>query len=107
MSYQRKVDHIIRGHKAKIYADGFIEGVRYARNQVVEFLEAHMAYGNILTNEEIVKELQYWKILDDEQLKGLSDGEVASIYSMDQSEDLCQDCFGADLCIVCERVVRG
>ena len=107
MKSQKKIDKIITNYRQSIYARGYIEGVRYAREQVVEFLESHQAYGDILTVDEIIKELNYWKVLDTEQLRGLSDGQVASIYSMGQSEDLCQDCFGADLCIVCERVVRG
>jgi hypothetical protein len=107
MMSQKKIDKVIKNYRSSIYAKGYIEGVRYAREQVVEFLEAHSAHGDILTIEEIIKELNYWSILDTEQLKGLADGEVASIYRMDQGEDLCQDCFGADLCIVCERVVRG
>lgn len=107
MMSQKKIDKVIKNYRNSIYAKGYIEGVRYAREQVVEFLEAHSAHGDILTIEEIIKELNYWAILDTEQLKGLADGEVASIYRMDQGEDLCQDCFGADLCIVCERVVRG
>ncbi|MFN7318687.1 MAG: hypothetical protein ACK5S6_04155 [bacterium] len=99
---QKKVDEVIKSFKTSVYSDGFLNGVRYARNQVVEFLEAHYSLGDILTIEEIIKELQYWKI-QDKSLRGLADGEVASIYSVEQGEDLCQDCFGADLCIVCER----
>ncbi|CAB4149365.1 hypothetical protein UFOVP541_11 [uncultured Caudovirales phage] len=99
---QKKVDEVIRSFKTSVYSDGFLNGVRYARNQVVEFLEAHQALGDILTVEEVIKELQYWKI-QDKTLRGLADGEVASIDSLGQGEDLCQDCFGADLCLVCER----
>jgi hypothetical protein len=99
---QKKVDQVIKSFKTSVYSDGFLNGVRYARNQVVEFLEAHQALGDILTVEEVIKELQYWKI-QDKSLRGLADGEVASIDSMGQSEDLCEDCFGADLCLVCER----
>lgn len=99
---QKKVDQVIKSFKTSVYSDGFLNGVRYARNQVVEFLEAHQALGDILTVEEVIKELQYWKI-QDKSLKGLADGEVASIDSLGQSEDLCEDCFGADLCLVCER----
>jgi hypothetical protein len=102
---QKKADEVIKSFRTSIYSDGFLNGVRYARNQVVEFLEAHHALGDILTIEEVIKELQYWKI-QDKQLRGLADGEVASINGMGQSEDLCQDCFGADLCIVCERAER-
>jgi hypothetical protein len=99
---QKRVDHVIKSFKTSVYSDGFLNGVRYARNQVVEFLEAHYSLGDILTIEEIIKELQYWKI-QDKQLRGLADGEVASINSLGESQDLCEDCFGADLCLVCER----
>ena len=99
---QKKADKVIKSFRTSIYSDGFLNGVRYARNQVVEFLEAHQALGDILTVEEVIKELQYWKIQDN-PLRGLADGEVASINSVGESEDLCEDCFGADLCLVCER----
>jgi len=102
---QKKVDQVIKSFKTSVYSDGFLNGVRYARNQVVEFLEAHYSLGDILTIEEIIKELHYWKI-QDKQLRGLVDGEVASFDSVGQGEDLCEDCFGADLCLVCERVNR-
>jgi hypothetical protein len=99
---QKKADKVIKSFRTSIYSDGFLNGVRYARNQVIEFLEAHYAEGDILTGEEIIKELEYWKIQDN-QLKGLADGIMAPIYGMGKSEDLCEDCFGADLCLVCER----
>ena len=102
---QKNADKVIKSFRTSIYSDGFLHGVRYARNQVVEFLEAHHALGDILTIEEVIKELQYWKI-QDKQLRGLADGEVASINGMGQGEDLCEDCFGADLCLVCERAER-
>lgn len=103
---QKKADKIIKTHKAQIYANGYVEGVRYARNQVIEFLEAHHSLGDILSIEEVIKELTYWKIQDG-PVKGLADGEVAPIYSLGESPDLCEDCFGPDLCLVCERVIRG
>jgi hypothetical protein len=99
---QKKADKIINGYKTTIYSDGFLNGVRYARNQVIEFLEAHYSLGDILTGEEIIKELEYWKITE-KTLRGLADGEVAPINGVDQCEEVCQDCFGADLCLVCER----
>jgi hypothetical protein len=99
---QKKADKIIKSFRTSIYSDGFLNGVRYARNQIIEFLDAHHELGDILTVEEIIKELEYWKIQDN-QLKGLSDGIMAPIYGMGKSEDLCEDCFGADLCLVCER----
>jgi hypothetical protein len=102
---QKEVDEIVKSFKTNVYAEGFIEGVRYARNQVVEFLNAHHDLGDILTIEEIISELEYWKIKD-KNLRGLADGEMAPIYGMDQCEEVCQDCFGADLCLVCERATR-
>jgi hypothetical protein len=102
---QKQVDEIVKGFKTNVYSDGFLNGVRYARNQVIEFLEAHYSLGDILTGEEIIKELEYWK-LTDKNMRGLADGKVAPINSMDQCEEICQDCFGADLCIVCERAQR-
>jgi hypothetical protein len=68
---QKKADKVIKSFRTSIYSDGFLNGVRYARNQFVEFLDAHYALGDILTVEEIIKELEYWKIQDN-QLKGLS-----------------------------------
>jgi hypothetical protein len=99
---QKKADKVIKSFRTSIYSDGFLNGVRYARNQVIEFLEAHYSEGDILTGEEIIKELEYWKIQDN-QLKGLADGIMAPIYGLGKSEDVCEDCFGADLCLVCER----
>ncbi|MFY9238893.1 MAG: hypothetical protein WAO78_08510 [Roseovarius sp.] len=99
---QRKVDKVIKSFKTSVYSRGFIEGVRYARSQVIEFLEAHHDLGDILTIEEVIKELEYWKLKDD-SVRGLADGELAPIYGLGKGEDLCQDCFGADLCLVCER----
>ena len=87
---QEKVDKVIKGFKTSVYSDGFLNGVRYARNQFIEFLDAHYAEGDILTVEEIIKELEYWKIQDN-QLKGLSDGLMAPIYGLGKSEDVC-DC---------------
>jgi hypothetical protein len=102
---QKKADKVIKSFKTTVYSDGFLHGVRYARNQVIEFLEAHYSLGDILTGEEIIKELQYWKIQDN-QLKGLADGIMAPIYGLGKSEDVCEDCFGADLCLVCERASK-
>lgn len=100
---QDNVDKVIKNFKTTVYSDGFINGVRYARNQIIEFLDAHYELGDILAVHEIIKELEYWKIQDN-QLKGLADGIMAPIYGLGKSEDLCEDCFGADLCIVCERL---
>lgn len=103
---QKEVDEVIKGFKTSIYSKGFIEGVRFARNQVIEFLEAHIYEGNsVLTTEEIIEELQYWRITD-ESVRGLADGNLAPIYGLGKSEDVCEDCFGADLCLVCERASR-
>jgi hypothetical protein len=105
MNKQTKVDKVIRGFKTTVYSEGFLAGVRYSRNQFIEFLDAHHSLGDILTVEEIIKELEYWKV-QDQQLKGLADGELAPIYGLGKSEDVCEDCFGADLCLVCERADR-
>ena len=105
MNTQKKVDEVIKFHKRIVYSKGFIEGVRYARSQVVEFLEAHHDLGDILTIEEVIKELEYWKLKDD-SVRGLADGELAPIYGLGKGPDLCEDCFGADLCLVCERAER-
>jgi len=105
MNKQTKVDKVIRGFKTTVYSEGFLAGVRYSRNQFIEFLDAHHSLGDILTVEEIIKELEYWKI-QDTQLRGLADGELAPIYGLGKSEDVCEDCFGADLCLVCERADR-
>jgi len=51
---QKKVDKVIRGFKTTVYSDGFLNGVRYARNQFIEFLDAHYAEGDILNVEEII-----------------------------------------------------
>ena len=99
---QKKVDKIIRSFRTSLYANGYIEGVRYARNQLVEFLDSHQALGDILTVQEIIRELEYWKI-EDEKVRGLADGIMAPIYGLGESPDICENCFGADLCIVCER----
>jgi hypothetical protein len=101
---QKKVDRVIKTYKTRIYTQGFYNGVQYARNQVVEFLNAHHDLGDILTLEEVIRELEYWEITDNKELRGLADGIMAPIYGLDQSKDLCEDCFGADLCIVCEGV---
>ena len=98
---QDKVDKVIKSFKTSVYSDGFLNGVRYAREQVIEFLDAHYALGDILTGEEIIKELEHWKIQDN-QLKGLADGIMAPIYGLGKSADVCEDCFGADLCLVCK-----
>jgi hypothetical protein len=103
---QAKVDKVIQAHKAQVYANGYVEGARYARNQVIEFLEAHHSLGDILTIDEVIKELQYWK-LNTQPIRGLADGNVAPINGMGQGPDVCEDCFGPDLCLVCERVIRG
>jgi hypothetical protein len=102
---QKKVDKVIKEFKTTVYSEGFLHGVRYSRNQFIEFLDAHHSLGDILTVEEIIKELEYWKIQDN-QLRGLADGELAPIYGLGKSEDVCEDCFGADLCLVCERADR-
>jgi hypothetical protein len=84
------------------YSKGFEAGVQYARNQVLEFLNSHYDLGDILTLGEIIHELNHWEIKDYETLRGLADGRLALVDRMGQSPDLCEDCFGADLCGVCE-----
>lgn len=105
MTAQKKVDKVIQMYKAQVYANGYVAGVRYARDQVIEFLNAHHDLGDILTIEEAIKELEHWK-LNMRPIRGLADGAVASIDSMEQGQDVCEDCFGADLCSVCERASK-
>jgi hypothetical protein len=105
VNIQKKVDKVVHTYKAQIYANGYIEGVRYARDQIIEFLNAHSDLGDILTIEEVIKELEHWK-LNTQPIRGLADGNVASIKGVEQSSDLCEDCFGSDLCLVCEGADR-
>lgn len=87
------------------YTKGYIAGVQYARNQLLEFLNAHHDLGDILTFEEIIHEIQLWETKD-ESMRGLADGRLALINGLEESPDICEDCFGPDLCIVCEGVGR-
>jgi hypothetical protein len=84
------------------YTKGFYNGVEYARNQVLEFLNAHYELGDILTIEEAIEEIQRWEIVDAETLRGLADGRLALIDRLEERAEVCEDCFGADLCGVCE-----
>ena len=88
------------------YTKGFYNGVEYARNQVLEFLNAHYELGDILTIEEAIEEIQHWEIIDAETLRGLANGRLALINGVEEGADLCEDCFGSDLCGVCEGVGR-
>jgi hypothetical protein len=88
------------------YTKGFYKGVEYARNQVLEFLNAHYELGDILTIEEAIEEIQHWEIVDAETLRGLANGRLALINGVEESAKLCEDCFGSDLCGVCEGVGR-
>jgi hypothetical protein len=88
------------------YTKGFQAGVQYARNQLLEFLNAHYDLGDILTLGEIIKELERWEITDFETLRGLNDGRLASKQRVEECKGLCEDCFGTDLCIVCEGAAR-
>jgi hypothetical protein len=88
------------------YTKGFEAGVQYARNQLLEFLNAHYDLGDILTLGEIIKELNHWEIKDYSTLRGLADGRLASKQGVEECKNLCQDCFGTDLCIVCEGVSK-
>jgi hypothetical protein len=88
------------------YTKGFEAGVQYARNQLLEFLNAHYDLGDILTLGEIIKELDNWEIKDSTTMRGLSDGRLARYDSMAECQGLCEDCFGADLCLVCKGARR-
>jgi hypothetical protein len=84
------------------YTKGFEAGVKYARTQVLEFLNAHHDLGDILTLEEVITEVEHWEIKDYETLRGLADGRLARHDRVEECKDLCEDCFGTDLCVVCE-----
>jgi len=84
------------------YSKGYIAGVEYARKQLLEFLNAHHDLGDILTFEEIIKEVEHWETNDIEHLRGLADGKLARHNSVEECKDICQDCFGPDLCLVCK-----
>ena len=84
------------------YSKGYIAGVEFARKQLLEFLNAHHDLGDILTFEEIIKEVEHWETNDIEHLRGLADGRLARHDRVEECKDLCEDCFGTDLCIVCE-----
>jgi hypothetical protein len=88
------------------YTKGFEAGVQYARNQLLEFLNSHYDLGDILTLDEIIKELNHWEIKDYETLRGLADGRLARHDSVAECKNLCEDCFGTDLCVVCEGAAR-
>jgi len=84
------------------YSKGYIAGVDYARKQLLEFLNAHHDLGDILTFEEIIIEVEHWETNDIEHLRGLADGRLARHEIVEECKGLCEDCFGTDLCIVCE-----
>jgi hypothetical protein len=86
------------------YSKGYLAGVQYARNQLLEFLNAHHDLGDILTFEEIIEEVTKWETIDNETLRGIADGRLASKQRVEECKGLCEDCFGTDLCIVCEGV---
>jgi hypothetical protein len=88
------------------YTKGFESGFKYARQQVLEFLNAHHDLGDILTLEEVIIEIEHWDTKDNETLRGLADGRVAPIKGLEECKGLCEDCFGTDLCIVCEGVSK-
>jgi hypothetical protein len=79
------------------YTKGFQAGMEYARTQVLEFLNAHHDLGDILTLEEVITEVEHWKTE-----RGLADGRLAPIQGMEECKDICEDCFGPDLCLVCK-----
>jgi hypothetical protein len=84
------------------YTKGYEAGVQYARKQVLEFLNAHHDLGDILTLEEVITELDRWETKDMNTLRGLADGRLARHDIVEECKGLCEDCFGTDLCIVCE-----
>jgi hypothetical protein len=84
------------------YSKGYIAGVKYARKQLLEFLNAHHDLGDILTFEEIITEVEHWETNDIEHLRGLADGRLARHDIVEECKDICQDCFGPDLCLVCK-----
>jgi hypothetical protein len=84
------------------YSKGYIAGVEYARKQLLEFLNAHHDLGDILTFEEIIIEVEHWETNDIEHLRGLADGRLARHDIVEECKDICQDCFGPDLCLVCK-----
>jgi hypothetical protein len=88
------------------YTKGYLEGVQYARNQMLEFLNAHHDLGDILTFEEIIQEIEHWEINDIETLRGLANGRLALIDGVEERAEVCEDCFGSDLCGVCEGAGR-
>jgi hypothetical protein len=85
------------------YTEGFMAGVQYSRNQVLEFLNAHHDLGDILTLEEVITEVIKWDITDIETLRGLQDDRLALQYGMEKSPDICEDCSRSGMCHVCER----
>jgi hypothetical protein len=84
------------------YSKGYIAGVEYARKQLLEFLNAHHDLGDILTFEEIIIDVEHWETNDIEHLRGLADGRLARHDIVEECKDICQDCFGPDLCLVCK-----
>jgi hypothetical protein len=84
------------------YTKGFQAGIDYARKQLLEFLYAHHDLGDILTFEEIIEEVTKWETTDLELLRGIADGRLARHDIVEECKGLCQDCFGTDLCLVCE-----
>jgi hypothetical protein len=84
------------------YTKGYLAGVEYARKQLLEFLNAHHDLGDILTLEEVIEEVNRWETNDIETLRGLADGRLARHNRVEECKGLCEDCFGTDLCLVCE-----
>jgi hypothetical protein len=84
------------------YSKGYEAGVQYARKQVLEFLNAHHDLGDILTLEEVITEVDRWETKEIDTLRGLADGRLARHDIVEECKGLCEDCFGTDLCIVCE-----
>jgi hypothetical protein len=83
------------------YTKGYEAGVEYARKQVLEFLNAHHDLGDIVTLEEVITEIERWNTE-----RGLADGRLAPKQRVEECKGLCEDCFGTDLCIVCEGAAK-
>lgn len=86
------------------YSKGFAAGLLYGRKQALEYLNAKYDHGEMVLHlEELIDELQ--RVHEQDKELGLY-GNLASVKRMAKSESLCEDCFGTDLCIVCERTSR-
>ena len=97
-----------RGAKES-FARGILDGKRAAVSEVIEYVNVWYEHGDIILMEELLQVLnskldEIKEIESEQQEKDY--GKVASISSVGKGEDICQDCFGPDLCLVCERTDR-